>query len=195
MRAIVSLRVVSVLVAVLAADGCDTAKAPSGAAASGAAAGKHPPNVSTVPTAGMQAPSPDVECARDAECPSHYCARGTCVSGLACSSRAVTCDQESPACGDGTTPSVRDGCWGACVPAEDCADVDDCARCGKGQICVRTFFEVGAQGPFERISCSKPPARCSTRDCECLGELCAVGRCAAFDDVLRCSAGADQVSE
>jgi hypothetical protein len=51
------------------------------------------------------------------------CVGERCVMGFECDLALVTCDGAEPACEDGETPRVVDGCHAGCVPAEECRAV------------------------------------------------------------------------
>ena len=102
-----------------------------------------------------------------------------CVfQGVECT--GAMCNTPSPACEPGQVPSVVNGCWGDCVPASRCLQVDDCSWCG-GQVCATS----GAQTyhcPFNY--CAGPPCQCPTNPCGggedvCSGNFSEI-RCTAF---------------
>ena len=94
------------------------------------------------------------------------CAAGRCAAGYDCDPSSVVCAMPPPACAAGEVPSVRGGCWGACVPATECSRVTDCGQCAPElQFCVR---DVTRMGPIahcvERLDeCGAVPS------CECAG--------------------------
>jgi hypothetical protein len=92
------------------------------------------------------------------------CVHGTCVAGFDCSS-LVNCFMAKPECPPGEVPMHRDGCWGACVPATECAAVTDCTECDlETQVCVQyVSFSVS-------VHCLPKPETCSgAADCACAG--------------------------
>jgi len=48
------------------------------------------------------------------------CLRGRCSLALVCDRLEVDCSAGEPACPDGQTALVTGGCWGPCVPVEEC---------------------------------------------------------------------------
>jgi hypothetical protein len=63
-------------------------------------------------------------------------------------------------------------CYGPCVPANECAEVDTCAQCDATQhVCVN---EVAQLGPTPH--CVDVPAACQNMaDCACMGSSVCVG--------------------
>jgi hypothetical protein len=41
-------------------------------------------------------------------------------TGVSCDARCVLCRAATPECDEGSVPSVRDTCWGPCVPIDWC---------------------------------------------------------------------------
>ncbi len=111
------------------------------------------------------------------------CQVGRCVAAFTCDHTLVTCDQAEPDCPAGQTPIVNDqGCWGACVPATECASVATCDQCGPGDACV----EVG--GPNAATHCVAIPDECNgTATCACMGQsVCGNVTCADTNSSLVC---------
>ncbi|MBI5502759.1 MAG: hypothetical protein HY907_21115 [Deltaproteobacteria bacterium] len=72
------------------------------------------------------------------------CAAGRCAAGYNCDDSTVVCLTPPPACPEGEVPSVSGSCWGACVPATECAYVKDCSRCDPDvQFCVQYVQRSG----------------------------------------------------
>ncbi len=66
------------------------------------------------------------------------CGAGRCAA-YDCDESAVTCSTPKPSCASGELPAVRTGCWGACVPADQCRSVSGCTACPAAtHFCVRT---------------------------------------------------------
>ena len=115
------------------------------------------------------------------------CSAGQCVAGFDCDHSKALCNTLPPACPAGQTATVTGGCWGACVPATECASVGSCAQCSAGQVCVKEILKVG---PVHH--CVTPPAGCGNApDCACMGGAVCVAPFDACGDegpgVLACS--------
>ena len=98
------------------------------------------------------------------------CRFGTCeFVPISCSAYLVACDEAPPECTDSQLPSVVDGCWGPCVPAEVCDTVPSCDDCPEGEACIETltmfFGYTYACEPIDP-SCAGAP------DCTCMGTAC-----------------------
>ena len=91
------------------------------------------------------------------------CAGGECSAGFDCTGR-VTCPAAPVVCGQGQVPSVVRGCWGPCVPFEQCGFVQDCGQCrAAGRACVTfggSFTEATACAPIPESCGSKPSCAC-----------------------------------
>jgi hypothetical protein len=99
------------------------------------------------------------------------CRVGRCVTNVDCDHTQVFCLSEPPACPDGFTPTVVNGCWGGCLPATECAQVGHCGQCAPGQACVAEATQVG---PI--YHCVDVPESCDgDTSCACLGESVCVG--------------------
>lgn len=90
------------------------------------------------------------------------CVAGRCVAGFDCNWALTTCDAAPPNCGEGSTASVVDGCYGACVLTTECNSVGSCDQCDGGLACVQ---EAG----FGTTSHCVTDAPCDVDDCACLG--------------------------
>jgi len=113
------------------------------------------------------------------------CAAGQCILGYDCDASTVFCNALPPECPAGQLPSVENGCWGPCVPADQCLSVPDCFGCPSGTVCV--VYDAWTSSHH----CITPPAGCAT-SCECLGKLVCVDgfdACAEMDDgsAVHCS--------
>lgn len=96
------------------------------------------------------------------------CVAGRCVLDVDCDASHALCKSLPSPCPAGEVHAIESGCWGACVPAVQCAAVRDCADCA-GSRCVRQLFESGTV-----VHCVEPPAGCSSDGCACLGpSVCA----------------------
>lgn len=100
------------------------------------------------------------------------CAAGSCVAGIPCASTTI-CNSKPPVCDPGKVPSIKDNCWGPCVPATECAGVSGCSDCtGPLQTCVTIETQTG-DGPESH--CVSIPKGCEGNPtCECMGDsVCA----------------------
>jgi hypothetical protein len=97
------------------------------------------------------------------------CTAGSCVAGIDCAS-PVLCNLVKPTCDAGQVPSVKDECWGPCVPATECAMVSGCSECtGPLQTCVVVEVQ-SSEGP--EAHCVDIPKGCEGNPtCECMGAL------------------------
>lgn len=97
------------------------------------------------------------------------CEYGVCTfAPLNCDPLTVTCDEEPPECADGSVPSVDEGCWGDCIPAEACDIVPGCEDCPEGEACLLIGTQVGNQ-----FACTPVAEECGgDPSCECLPEVC-----------------------
>ena len=93
------------------------------------------------------------------------CAAGVCAAGFTCSGQ-VLCPALPPKCEPGSVPTVSGGCWGTCVPADECASVSDCAQCTDPlEICVTYVTQRGPEN-----HCVPVPKGCEGKPtCQCLG--------------------------
>lgn len=119
------------------------------------------------------------ECAKDCLQPScdaiglpnpvAQCEYGVCTfRPVDCDPLSVTCDEEAPDCPDGLAPSVEEGCWGDCVPAEACDFVPGCEDCPEDEACVLIGTQIGNQ-----YACTPVAEDCrGEASCECLPEIC-----------------------
>jgi len=111
------------------------------------------------------------------------CAFDRCVLARSCDTTRVTCLADPAACPPGTIPSVRDGCWGPCLPPTECNRVAACSSCGAGSVCVRNQVTGG-----HAIGCVTPAPDCRAGNyCSCL-EACA-GLCVEADAGVECICG------
>ena len=91
------------------------------------------------------------------------CTAGSCNAGIDCTGE-VLCDALPPTCKPGEVPSVRNGCWGGCVPATECAEVSGCAECTGSTLCVTKAALLSTS------HCVNIPSACQTdQSCDCLG--------------------------
>lgn len=108
------------------------------------------------------------------------CRFGVCVvDELACNPADAICAVPAPACDDGFTAEVANGCWtGACVPVELCDWVPDCTACTEEEVCVHM---LGGPGPVvAQRFCEPIPLSCNgTATCACIGDaICeGIGTC------------------
>lgn len=112
------------------------------------------------------------------------CVAGRCIAGFPCDWNETTCDAIPPDCGPGETASVREGCYGSCVPAGECLSVGSCEQCDGGLECARKeAFTVTDH-------CVSLPEVCDEADCECLGpSVCTEDdeECSVQEGALVCS--------
>ena len=112
------------------------------------------------------------------------CAAHRCVAGFNCDHSQVLCASLEPSCGSGMTPSVSGSCWGACVPATECAYVYECTQCTKpDQVCVDI-----SMGPSDHRYCVEVPDECGTTPtCACMGDsVCGGLPCVELSGELSC---------
>ncbi len=106
------------------------------------------------------------------------CIAGQCILGYDCDGSKVYCNALPPSCPAGQLPRVVNGCWGNCVPMEQCESVPDCFNCPAGTACV--VYDAWSSDHH----CVTPPAGCSA-SCSCLGQLLCVDgydACTEMDD-------------
>ncbi len=111
------------------------------------------------------------------------CEAGRCVADFNCDSSTVVCLGPTPICQPGYVPLVAGACWqGQCVPAKECAFVDDCAACTATQACV--FFGGGI---MKRHCVDIPPECGGTASCACMGQsICGGVPCGGTGNQLDC---------
>ncbi|MBE7478539.1 MAG: hypothetical protein HS104_00925 [Polyangiaceae bacterium] len=106
------------------------------------------------------------------------CIAGQCSIAASCDQKQVFCNALPPTCAVGLTPSVVSGCWGPCIPHQECSEVESCFVCPKETICVVN----DAWGSSHH--CVNPAPGCSS-GCGCLKSLVCIGgysECGEFDD-------------
>jgi hypothetical protein len=107
------------------------------------------------------------------------CIAGQCSVGANCDISTVPCKSLPPQCPPGQLPTAAtNGCWGPCVPAQACAEVESCFVCPADTICVVNDAWTSSH------HCVNPAPGCAA-GCECLESLVCVGGfsdCALFDD-------------
>lgn len=99
------------------------------------------------------------------------CRLGQCITErLDCDASQVVCLAFPPDCPEGQLPGVDGNCWsGACVPAEICNVVPDCALCPADEWMCVSYIPFGP--PI--MSCEPIPADCMGEpDCTCAGAVC-----------------------
>lgn len=107
------------------------------------------------------------------------CAYGRCVFDRSCDGSESTCTALPPSCTGGTIPSVKDGCWGPCLPPTECRTVPSCDACtAAGAACVRNELQVLSIGCVDPGDCEKGNL------CECL-DACLLG-CAEQETGVGC---------
>ena len=116
------------------------------------------------------------------------CRSGVCeFANVQCSEGPVDCDLPQPQCPEGTRNSVKDGCWGPCVPPRYCegATCPPGDGCGDGWMCVESQC-CGSRCAVIPLACDGAPT------CDCawpyLGEFCQ-GGCEQAGDSLLCADG------
>ena len=135
---------------------------------------------------GAQVASCPATCAVDAcaanEIQAHEvtCAFDRCVLARSCDTTEVTCLADPAECPPGTIHSVRNACWGPCLPPTECRRVTACSSCAAGSVCVRQQVTFG-----HTIGCvtSAPDCRAGNY-CGCL-EACP-GACVEADAGVEC---------
>lgn len=98
------------------------------------------------------------------------CRLGQCITErLDCDASQVICLAFPPDCPEGFFPGVDGECWsGACIPAEICNVVPDCASCPAEWMCVN---DIPFGPPIHH--CEPLPADCPGEpDCTCAGAVC-----------------------
>jgi hypothetical protein len=91
------------------------------------------------------------------------CLGNRCVLNLSCVRSEVTCRAAEPECDAGKVPSVIDGCWGPCVAPSQCFNVDNCADCAEGEVCVEQ------RDSFPLTQCVEVSSACAQKPtCECV---------------------------
>jgi len=97
------------------------------------------------------------------------CVAGQCIPNFICDA-PVVCAQPPPPCAAGQVPSITNGCWGACVPTEECLTVPKCTQCTGTQTCVEYVTQLGPQ-----FHCVPTPAVCPTEECACMADAVCQG--------------------
>jgi len=111
------------------------------------------------------------------------CAFDRCVLTRSCDTTRVACLADPAECPPGTIRSVRDACWGPCLPPTECRRVAACSSCGAGSVCVRQQVTGGTD-----IGCVTPAPDCRAGNyCGCL-EACP-GACVEADAGVTCICG------
>ena len=74
----------------------------------------------------------------------------------------VTCDAAEPACPEGTTPGIKDGCYtGFCIPLDQCEDAPACATIADEASCIgRADCSPIYRG--ENCTCEETVCTCET---------------------------------
>jgi hypothetical protein len=108
------------------------------------------------------------------------CAFGRCVFDLSCDASEVTCRAATPDCDGGWVPSVRNSCWGPCVPPTECRRVTSCDVCKAADaLCVQSEL-------FELTAGCVEPGDCETGSrCECL-DACSGFMCSETESGVGC---------
>jgi hypothetical protein len=109
------------------------------------------------------------------------CSFGRCVIDRSCNRSAVTCTEAPMPCPNGEVRSVREGCFGPCLPPTECRDVTACSDCGD-DVCVIEEPQI------PRTGCVRPPDSCTKGDyCDCLDACPPSGFvCMEEDDAVHC---------
>jgi hypothetical protein len=96
-----------------------------------------------------------------------WCEAGQCIVGFDCTS-PVYCNALPPNCPPGRVPAVLGGCWGGCVPVEQCTAVPSCDRCRQaGYLCVSDVARW-----MNLFHCVPVPSTCSGNlTCACAGSI------------------------
>lgn len=91
---------------------------------------------------------------------------GLCGPATECRTAEVTCQDDPPDCGPDMLPTAIDGCWGACIPATTCREVDDCTACPESAVCV-----LYAGLMEDQYTCIARPPNCPDPvTCDCFAE-------------------------
>lgn len=112
------------------------------------------------------------------------CIAGHCAAAFDCDAAKVACATPTPICQPGFVPEVKGLCWtNHCVPAKECAFVDDCAACTATQACV--FYGGGIMHHY----CVDVPPECNgTASCACMGQsICGNIPCGGTGNQLFCA--------
>jgi hypothetical protein len=113
-------------------------------------------------------------CMRKEDCGGEPCKFGRCPFAE-CNARrtdevvypqTLRCEEPEPACPPGHTPSLVNGCWGACVPVTACDPLDDCGLCSRSGLACARYVTVQ---PGSTYWCFPRPADCSPLTCDCAG--------------------------
>jgi hypothetical protein len=119
------------------------------------------------------------------------CVAGVCNAGIDCNPvdvDALDCLAVEPSCATGQVASVIQAthCWGPCVLATECSEVEDCNDCDTATaLCVSIDAQTSST-----LHCVPVPAPCqSDRSCTCLGSAV----CLAPTNLCTHFAGTDSV--
>jgi len=128
----------------------------------------------------------DVECVDSDDCGDgdELCIFGRCVlDPKVCEPSKVTCADDPPECGAKTLPSIVDGCWGECVPYEECGFLGSCEPCLEAELGCQQTGEIKSAGCFESAS--------DCDSCDCLPpEVCGDMNCySVHDSIAECIYG------
>lgn len=112
------------------------------------------------------------------------CRSGRCVlEAFSCNQDTVTCDAEPPACEEGFTPRVWEGCYvGDCLPIQDCDWAPGCDSCAPGQLCMQ---ELRNGCDYARCVDAFPECGLEAPPC-CTGMTYCPGSCAETADGFSC---------
>ena len=114
------------------------------------------------------------------------CIAGQCAVGFNCNPSDALCDSLPPECKPGMSNSVRNGCWGPCVPASDCESVPSCKDCDpNGFLCISNDAHTST-----KHCVAIPPACEKQRTCSCLGDAVCIG---AFDICIDGAPGSNEI--
>jgi hypothetical protein len=97
------------------------------------------------------------------------CAAGRCVAGFECDPMQTICFSLPPTCQPGQVPSVVGGCWGACVDATECRNVQGCSECDGANVACVHYDLQGGDGPASTHCVDIPEACGGVASCACLG--------------------------
>ncbi len=82
------------------------------------------------------------------------CLRGRCSLALACDGQEVDCAMAEPNCPEGQTAFVTGGCWGPCVPVEECMP----APYGPGPAVFEGVWLIGWEDEARHFSALRLPS-------------------------------------
>lgn len=110
------------------------------------------------------------------------CVFGRCIPAVRqCDAAGAQCTDEPPECPIGETPSVENGCWGACTPLDQCGYLSDCVPCeANDMLCLLQLNQLINTFVY---ACVDRVGGCAPSSCECLGDICGeLSQCTDVED-------------